>query len=248
VRLQQPPCGIFGDLTPTFHPRCATGAPERKPRPRSPARWRAGHVDRIPVDLALFALGEHGGAGRKSRNRFCDACNKSEISVANSRDQSSEQPDRLPVAFHRRDMVVGPCLRRATLRSIAAFRRQPRTRPAHRVQDVWPHGPHVARQHAPSGSERSPDMDAARTDRGNIPASNISAATRRRSRRRRSLLSPTACQRRLGFSGRVAFGGLVLRTLCGDLGPCKRTADRPQKTARGKRVGQSKGWSAKKLS
>ena len=50
-----------------------------------------GHVDRVPVELALLALGEPRRAGSPETSS-ADACSKTGSQVANSRDQSSDSP------------------------------------------------------------------------------------------------------------------------------------------------------------
>ena len=91
---------IFGDLE---HPLVHLALLDD--RARAPAAavdhllvGEHGHVDRVPVQLALLALGET-RAQKIDETVFAGACSRTGSQVANSRDQSSDSPIDLSCFF-----------------------------------------------------------------------------------------------------------------------------------------------------
>ncbi len=198
-----------------------------------------GHVDRIPVDLALLALGEAGA--QKIQEHLLLVLVVSGIAGREFAGPVERQPDRPQLLLHRGDVVVGPRLRRDLALDRGVFRRQPERVPAHRVQHVEALGAHEARQHV---AERvvadMPDMDAPGRVGEHLqhvifrPRIVVFGGEDR-------LFVPLALPARLGFAGVVAFGGHGIAGLFVDSGRSKGGRTRPQKRLWGQRLGAVAG-------
>ena len=118
-----------------------------------------GHVDRVPVDLALLALGQ--SRAQEIQEHLLLVLVIRGIAGREFPAPVERQPDRLQLLLHRRDVVVGPRLGRDLALDRGVFRRQPERVPAHRVQHVIALGTHEARQHVAQRIVADmPDMDA----------------------------------------------------------------------------------------
>ena len=186
-----------------------------------------GHVDRIPVDLALLALGQSGA--QEIQEHLLLMLVIRGIAGRELARPVERQPDRPQLLLHRRDIVVGPGLRRHLALDRGIFRRQPERVPAHRMQHVKALGAHVARQHV---AERivadMADMDAPGRVGEHLqhvifrPRIVVFGGEDR-------LLVPLALPARLGFAGVVAFGGHGIAGLFVDSGRSSGRRTRPQK-------------------
>ena len=118
-----------------------------------------GHVDRIPVDLALLAFGQT--CAQKIQEHLLLMLVVGGVAGREFAGPVERQPDRLQLLFHCGDVVVGPRFRRDLAFNRGVFRRQPERIPAHRMQHVEALGTHEARQHvAQRIIADMPDMDA----------------------------------------------------------------------------------------
>src|ERR1700761_7691803 len=184
-----------------------------------------GHVDRIPVHLALLALGqprlqeveEHlllmlvvgGVAGRELAGPV------------------ERQADRAQLLLHRGDVVVGPGLRRHLALDRGVLRRQAERIPAHRMQHVVAARAHVARQHV---AERvvadMADMDAPGRVGEHLehvvfrPRVVVFGGEDR-------LLVPEGLPSRLGFTGVVTFASHGIAGIFSDLRRFRGRRTRP---------------------
>ncbi len=196
-----------------------------------------GHVDRVPVDLALFALGET--RPQKVQKHLLLVLVIRGVAGGEFARPVERQPDRLQLLLHRGDVVVGPRLGRDLALDRGVFRRQAERIPAHRVQHVEALGAHEPRQHvAQRVVPDVPDMD---------PAGRIGEHLQHVIFRPRivvfggedRLLVPLALPARLGFTCVVAFGGHEITGFSWTRGRSRRRRTRPQKRLCGQRVGRS---------
>jgi len=164
-----------------------------------------GHVDRVPVDLALFPLGQ--ARAQEIVEHLLLVLVVAGIAGRELPAPVERQPDRPQLFLHRGDVVVGPCLRRDLALDRGVFGRQPERVPAHRVQHVEPLGAHEARQHVAEGVIADmPDMDAPGRVGEHLqhvifrPLVVVFGGEDR-------LFVPLALPARFGISGVVAFGG-----------------------------------------
>ncbi len=164
-----------------------------------------GHVDRIPVDLALLAFGQ--SRAQEIQEHLLLVLVIRGIAGREFPAPVERQPDRLQLLPHRRDVVVGPRLGRDIALDRGVFRRQPERVPAHRVQYVIAPGTHEARQHVAQRIVADmTDMDAP----GRVGEHLEHVVFRPRIvvfAGENGLVLPLALPARLGFTGVVAFGG-----------------------------------------
>jgi hypothetical protein len=199
--------------THCFISRCSTSAPERQ----------HGHVDRVPIDFAMLALGQP--FAQEVVEQLLLVLVIGRIAGREFPRPIERQPDRPQLLFHRRDVVVGPRLRRDLALDRGILRRQAERIPAHRVQHVETLGSHEARQHvAQRVIADMPDMD---------PPGRVGEHLEHVIFRPRvvvlggedRLFVPLALPVRLGFAGVVAFGGHGIVGVSWVSRPVKMTAD-----------------------
>ena len=108
-----------------------------------------GLVDRIPVHLRLLALDQPGLEEVEKHLLLVLVIGR--IAGRDLARPVERQPHRLQLLLHRRDVVVGPCLRVHLAVDGGVLRRHAEGVPAHRVQHGVAHGAFEARHHVAHG-------------------------------------------------------------------------------------------------
>ena len=120
-----------------------------------------GHVDRIPVDLGLLAIGQ--ALGQEVEEQHLLAMVVFDVAGREFTRPVQRQAHRLQLAAHGRDVLVGPFARMHLVLHRGVLGRHAEGVPAHRMQHVEPLGPAVARDHVAHGIiAHMAHMDAAR--------------------------------------------------------------------------------------
>ncbi|MGY3454666.1 hypothetical protein ACVWW5_000116 [Bradyrhizobium sp. LM3.4] len=164
-----------------------------------------GHVDGVPVHLALFALGE--AFAQEVQKHLLLVLVVAGIAGRDLAAPVQRQPDRAELLLHRGDVVVSPGLRRDLALDGGVLGRQAEGVPAHRMQHVETLGAHEAGQHVAEGVIADmADMDAPRRVGEHLqhivfrPRIVVLGDEDR-------LLVPGGLPARFGVAGVIAFGG-----------------------------------------
>ncbi len=120
-----------------------------------------GHVDRVPVHLALLALGEPGLHEVEEHLLLMLVVGR--IAGRELARPVEREPHRLELLLHGGDVLVGPGARRDLALHRGVLGRQPERVPAHRVQHVVAARAHEAGEHVAHGVvAHVPHVDAPR--------------------------------------------------------------------------------------